>query len=308
MDDTFAFIAALAIGVAFGWWLERPAPAARKLVFRIIGIVLGVPLILVFFASVVGSNTLGAIGGFSLMVLLALAVPLALGVLLGKFFGHSRTRDAASEPPAPSQPVSNTLAQPVVQQPAPALSAQQRLVLLIMAGVGAGIWVALALGFWLHDQPAPGGLNEGLVPAALVLIATLTIVLRAAWQRRAIRLRNERRDVVAEYQAAVAAYESDPDATACCEHLAPIELAMRRAGLRVQSGQPGAAGAPCCIDMEALSRRFTVPASVQYQESYSRDRTGDDPPHALLCCTACQSKLWLVHVREAAPDTPTFPA
>jgi hypothetical protein len=253
MGDTFAFIAALAIGVAFGCWLERRAPATRKLVFRIIGIVLGAPLILVLFASVVGSNTLGAIGGFSLMVLLALAVPLALGVLLGKLFGHSRTRDTASEPPAPSRPVSSTPAQPVVQRPAPALSVQQRVVLLIMAGVGSGIWVALALGFWLHDQPAPSGLNEGLVPAALVLIATLTIVVRAAWQRRA-------------------------------------------------------AGAPCCIDMEALSRRFTVPASVQYQEWYSRDRTGDDPPHALLYCTVCQSKLWLVHVREATPDTPTFPA
>jgi hypothetical protein len=79
---------------------------------------------------------------------------------------------------------------------------------------------------------------------------------------RAIRLRNWQRDMVAEHEAAVAAYESYPDATACCEHLASIELAMRRAGLRVQSGRRGAASAPCCIDMEALSRRLVVPASV----------------------------------------------
>ena len=308
MNDTFALIATVAMGVALGWWFEGRTRATRKLVIKIIGVVLGVPLLFLLFASVVGSNTLGAIGGFSLMALMALAVPLGLGVLLGKLFGHSRTRDAASEQPAPSRPMSNPPAQPLVQRPAPALSAQRRLVLLIMAGVGSGIWVALAVGFWLHDQPAPNGLNEGLLPAALVLIATLTIVLRAAWQRRAIRLRNEQRDVVAEYNESLAAYESDPDATACCEHLAPFELAMRRAGLRVQSGQRGAAGAPCCIDMEALSRRFTVPASVEYQEWYSRDRTGEDPPHALLYCTVCQSKLWLVHVREATPDTPTFPA
>ena len=236
MNDTFALIATVAMGVALGWWFEGRTRATRKLVIKIIGVVLGVPLLLLLFASVVGSNTLGAIGGFSLMALMALAVPLGLGVLLGKLFGHSRTRDAASEQPAPSRPMSNPPAQPLVQRPAPALSAQRRLVLLIMAGVGSGIWVALAVGFWLHDQPAPNGLNEGLLPAALVLIATLTIVLRAAWQRRAIRLRNEQRDVVAEYNESLAAYESDPDATACCEHLAPFELAMRRAGLRVQSG------------------------------------------------------------------------
>src|SRR6185295_15171932 len=83
MNDTLALIAVLAVGAASGWWLEGRTPATRKLVFRITLIVLGVPLALLLFASVVGSNTLGAIGGFSLMALVALAVPLGLGVLLG---------------------------------------------------------------------------------------------------------------------------------------------------------------------------------------------------------------------------------
>jgi hypothetical protein len=307
MNDTVALIAAVAVGVLFGWWLEGRTPGTRKLVFRITGVVLGTPLALILVASGVGSNTLGAIGGFSLMALLALAVPLGLGMLLGKLFRHSRARDSStSELPAP-QPIATTT-QPAVQRSAPALSAQQRLVLLVMAGVGSGIWVALAVGFWLHDQPVPSELDAGLVPAALVLTVTLTLVVRAAWQRRASRLRNERRDIVAEYEAAAARYESDPDATACCEHLAPIELAMRRAGLHVQSGQQGSAGAPCCIDMHGLSRRFSLPASVQYHEWYSPDRSGDDPPRASLYCTACQSQLWLLHAREDRPDTPTFPA
>jgi len=299
MNDTVALIAVLAAGAAFGWWLERRAAATRKLVLRIALIVLGLPLAVLLFASVVGSNTLGAIGGFSLMALVAFAVPLGLGMLLGKLLRPARSRDSSvSAQPAPTA---------IARRPAPALSEQQRLVLLIMAGVGSSIWVALAFGFWLHDQPVPSELNAGLMPAALVLIATLTIVVRGAWRRRAVRVRNEQRDVVAEYEAAAAAYESDPDATACCEHLAPIELAMRRAGLRVSSGQRGTAGAPCCIDMDALSRRFIVPASVQYQEWYSPDRSADDPPHASLYCTACQSQLWVVHVREARPQTPTFP-
>lgn len=306
MNDTVALIAVVTAGVLFGWWLEKRTPATRRLVLRIIGIVLGVPLLLIVLASVVGSDMLGALGGFSLMALLSLAVPLGLGVLLGRFFGHSRPRESASEQPV-SQPISTPAPAPM-KRPVPVLSAQQRSVLLVMAAVGSGIWVALALGFWMHDQPVPSELDGGLVPAALVLIATVTIVLRGLWQRRAARLRYERRDVVAEYQAAVAAYESDPDATACCEHLAPIERAMRRAGLRVQSGRKGSAGAPCCIDMEALRRQFVVPASVDYKESYSRDRSAEDPPHAFLYCSECESQLWLVHVREARPDTPTFPA
>jgi hypothetical protein len=69
-----------------------------------------------------------------------------------------------------------------------------------------------------------------------------------------------------------------------------------------------AAAVNCCIDMDALARQFTVPESVQYHELYSPDRSGLDPPHATLYCTACQSRLWLVHVGEATPETATFPA
>jgi hypothetical protein len=193
-------------------------------------------------------------------------------------------------------------------QSRPLVSAQHFGVFIGAAGILSGFWVAIALGFRLHDQPIPVELRAGLLPAALVLIATVTIGLRALWQRRSIRVRNEQRDIVAEHNARVAAYESDPHAIACCEHLAPIESAMRRASLRVQPGGQGSAGVNCCIDMDALAQRFTVPESVQYHELYSPDRSGLDPPHATLYCTACQSRLWLVHVREAKPETPTFPA
>ena len=307
MDDSFALVAVVAIGVALGWWLEGRAPSTRKRVFKATGIVLGVPLVLIFLASVVRSDTLGWIGGLSLMVLLAVAVPLGLGVLVGKFVGRSRSRgpeSAASEPPAPVPSVSK----PPPPQSRPLVSAQHFGVFIGAAGILSGFWVAIALGFRLHDQPIPVELRGGLLPAALVLIATVTIGLRALWQRRSIRVRNEQRDIVAEHNARVAAYESDPHAIACCEHLAPIESAMRRAGLRVQPGGQGSAGVNCCIDMDALARQFTVPESVQYHELYSPDRSGLDPPHATLYCTACQSRLWLVHVREARPGTPTFPA
>jgi hypothetical protein len=59
MDDTFALVAVVAIGVALGWWLEGRAPSTRKRVFKATGIVLGVPAVLIVVASVVRSDTLG---------------------------------------------------------------------------------------------------------------------------------------------------------------------------------------------------------------------------------------------------------
>lgn len=307
MNDALALIAVLVIGVVLGWWLEERTPATRRRVFKAAGIVLGVPAVLIVLASVVQSDTLGWIGGFSLMALLALAVPLGLGVLVGKFLGRSRSRDhehAAGTQPAPSPPV----ARPSTPQPRPVIFAQHPGMFIVAAGILSGFWVMLAVGFWLHDQPIPVELRGGVWPAALVFIATLIVGLRALWRRRSARIRNEQRDIVAEHNARVAAYESDPHAIACCEHLAPIESAMRRAGLRVQPGGQGSAGVDCCIDMDALGRQFTLPQSVQYHELYSPDRSGLDPPHATLYCSACQSRMWLVHVREAKPETPTFPA
>ena len=63
-----------------------------------------------------------------------------------------------------------------------------------------------------------------------------------------------------------------------------------------------------CIDTDALARRFSLPEGVGYQEWYSRDRSGQDPPHALLYCPACQSRLWVLHAGEATPGTPIFPS
>jgi hypothetical protein len=309
MDDSLALIAVLVVGAALGWWLEGRAPATRKRVFKATGIVLGGPAVLIVLASVVQSDTLGWIGGLSLMALVALAVPLGLGVLAGKLLGRSRSRDhesGASAQPAPSP----SFAKASTPQARPVISAEQRGILIAAAGILSGFWVALALGFRLHDQPIPVELDSGLLPAAIVLIASVSLGLRRAWQWRARRVLSAIRQAhaVDEHKARVAEYERDPHATACCEHLAPIESAMRRAGVRVQPGGRDSAAANCCIDMNALAQKFTVPESVQYLELHSPDRSGLDPPHATLYCTACQSRLWLVHVGEAKPETPTFPA
>ena len=304
MTDALFLAALFALGVGLGWWLRGRRSITRKRVLIGIAVLFSAPMVVFVVANLVDSAALAMIAGLSLMVLVAAAVPTGLGFLLGTILA-GRSHGAAQ--PAPSQPVQPV--QPVDPSPAPAfLSAQQRGLLIAVAGVGSGFWVMLALGFRLHDQPIPEELDAGLLPAAIVFITAVTLGVRALWQRRRQRILLEGRDIVAEHNARVAAYVRDPLAIACCRHLAPIESAMREAGVRVEPSGIKAAAAHCCIDMTLLAQRFALPGSVTYDEVYSPDRSELDPPHATLCCSACESRLWLVHVGAATPATPTFPA
>lgn len=102
-------------------------------------------------------------------------------------------------------------------------------------------------------------------------------------------------------------YDLDPAATTCCVHLAPIEAAMRAAGLRVRLDAAGSARAECRIDAQTLAQRFALPDCVKYEELIAYDRSVEDPPQARVLCTACASRIWVVHPREASPNTPVFP-
>lgn len=311
----------------------------RRWVVIAIAILVGVPLALLAVAILISHETLAWIGGLSLMIIGAAAVPLGLGALLGRALAprrHALIQDTApmnSDPPAMAVPVPPR---------SHSLTANQRATLFAAAGVASGFWVAIALGFRLHDQPAPAGLDQGLIPAALVLITTVSLGLRAIWRRRGWRVpvfsarreAREQADAMAKRQAWLAAmtadprrqryaamveagdnfwtperveYDLDPQATACCEHFAPIESAMRAAGLKVRLGGPSTVSAECVVNPEALAQNFPLPEGIGYQEWYSRDRSGDDPPHALLFCPTHSSRVWVVHAREASPGTPTFP-
>lgn len=339
MTDALKLLALFAVGAALGWWLKGRGPSVRRWVRIVMAVLIGVPLALLAIAIMIGHETLAWIGGLSLMAIGAAAVPLGLGALLGRALAPRKSeavKDTAcmkSEMPASAKPVLPR---------SPSLSANQRATLFAAAGVASGFWVVIALGFRLHDQPAPAGLDQGLIPAALVFIATVSLGLRAVWLRRGWRVpvlsaRREARDqaeATTKRQAWLAAmaadprrqryaamieagdnfwtperveYDLDPQATACCEHFAPIESAMRAAGLNVRLAGPSTVSAECVVDPEALARMFSLPEGIGFQEWYSRDRSGDDPPHALLFCTPHYSRIWVVHAREAAPGTPVFP-
>ena len=80
-------IVLFATGAALGWWLKRRTAATRKRVLQIaLLLALGVPVAVWVFAALAGNETLGLLAGFSLMGITALAVPLALGVLVGRKF------------------------------------------------------------------------------------------------------------------------------------------------------------------------------------------------------------------------------
>jgi hypothetical protein len=211
-----------------------------------------------------------------------------------------------------------------------------------MAGVGALFWVLLWLGFRWGGQQPPAELTQGVVPASLVLIAALALGVRWMWRRRAsfantfapsgisidVFAKAERRKWLASLAAdprrqryAVMIeggdsfwtperieYDLDPNATTCCEHVAPIELAMRSSGVIIRMSGAGVATAQCRIDADVLSRRYTLPASVAYQELHNYDRSIHDPPEARLHCDVCSSSLWVRHPDVAVPDTPVFPS
>jgi len=221
---------------------------------------------------------------------------------------------------------------------------EQRGLLVVMAGVASAFWVVITIGFRLNDQNVPAELDAGLIPALLVLITTLTLGVRYLWPthgmstpaprsfRRFPRLRSREMAEYKAWRAAIAnsprrkryaemldagdvfwtpdrvEYDLDPQATTCCVHLAPIELAMRECGLRVQLDSIRSIRAKCRINAALLAQRFVLPDCVVYEELNAYDRSTEDPPQAVLSCAICGSRAWVVHPLEAAPETPVFPA
>jgi hypothetical protein len=312
MKDALPLLALVAIGAALGWWLRGRTPSTRKRLLQITGIVLGAPVALFVVALGLQTDTLAFLAGLSLMMMLTVLAPLGLGALLGAYL--ARPRGGSPNSSTKAQPA----ASPQAAKRAPSVSqgawssAQHRGLLIGTAGFGAAAWIALTLGFRLNEDYIPVELERGFVAAAAVLIASVSWGLRAVWQQRRRVRAYEQRDLVAEHEAFLAAkapkYDLDPQATACCEHLAPIESAMRTSGVKMRLAGLRAVKAECCVDAEALARTFALPESVAYQEWYGRDRLPEDPPASLVYCEKCPSHLWVLHASERRPDTPTFPS
>jgi hypothetical protein len=104
------------------------------------------------------------------------------------------------------------------------------------------------------------------------------------------------------------AYQEDPMATATCRHLAPIERAMRSAGIVPKWMAPLRVTADCCVDETGLRNRMALAESVRYTEGYRPERDDHDNPWAGLSCSRCGSAIGLAHPEWPCALTRWFPA
>ena len=105
------------------------------------------------------------------------------------------------------------------------------------------------------------------------------------------------------------AYDLDPDRAATCQHLAPSEVSMRRAGLKVGWLMAGHVSAECQVNEAALWSEFKPAPEVRYAADLfpGGGRGSEEFPNSALQCAACDSAIHALHERESKPTTPWFP-
>ncbi len=310
IDGLLLMLVPLVVGAALASWLGRQ-PGRRG--WHVAAGVAAVPAVLLALFPVaqwLHSDALGWVAGLSLMVLGVFGLPLAAGLAIGWFWARRRG------PPAAASPAARTVAEPakapdgaaapdpVADAARAGLRARQRGLLMAIAGVGAGFWVGIALGFRLHGQVAPAPLDAGLPLAAAVLVLTLAAGARWLWRRRPRPLRPpDRAPAGGGVSWSGGAPGDDAPAAGCCDHLAPLVARMRQAGVAVRPHGPGTAHAACRVDAAAQG----LPATVVSEEIVLQERSSCDGYAARLRCTACESTLWVLHPAESPPGAAWFP-
>jgi hypothetical protein len=279
----------------------------------------------------------------ALSFVLLLAIP--VGTLLGGFGLWALLRKGAI-PPAEAAALAQPGIMPTLRAPDP----NRMNLLVVIAGAGAAMAIALNAAFWAHGDTPPTELRLAAYPAVMILAAVLAyIVVRrpfAGWGRPAFsdnpvatarsrrRMRRDREAWRAERRARIGmlsadpalrpyaermaageswsdeqiAYDRDPRALATCRHLAPIERALREAGLPMRLHRPPQVRCDCHIDQAALWARFPPGRHLSYVERFLGGRAAEDDPVAYLICDACQASIDVLHPCLGRPSTPRFPA
>lgn len=278
----------------------------------------------------------------SFAVPIALCV-LVWWLIWGRRRGRPVTASAAPPPSATdAPPIVPRLPEPTSDDTLQWLS-RRRGVLLMAGGILSGFWVMLGVGFWLDDRYETPAVVSAFFPVALVvLIVALSTAARYVWTHRdefvprfspvgsislwPSRDLARRRKWIASMAADPrlrryaemieagdyfwtperVAYDLDPKATATCAHLAPVESAMRAAGIEVRMSSVNHVYATCVIEAEAFAKKFALPAHASYGEMQTFDRGGEEFS-AVVACEACRSTIWVQHPRVAATGTPVFP-
>jgi len=191
-----------------------------------------------------------------------------------------------------------------------------------MLSVALAFAVVLSAGFWLSDHYPALAANSTVfgTAAGLAIVFAATAFARVFgipirfWKRAPPRVTPSKHGAIPvspEFSPAPAQlkidYANQPSMTITCTHLAPIERAMRVAGISVVPIAPIAVQASCRIHRPSLLRRFTPPDSVSYCEFFMPERSPDDNPGAHLRCAHCESHIDVDHPALCNLNTTWFP-
>jgi len=213
-------------------------------------------------------------------------------------------------------------------------------ILAAMFLVAAGFVLLLAIGFRLHGEAAPAGIDDAAPAAALVVLVVGGgggITLWRRWRAR-LRRRSASREMISRSQQLHAkrlaelnadpakrkyvplvergeswsdeqiTYHEDHTLTATCTHLQPIEQAMRQAGIDLRRITSVTVSAKCRVNQSMTEQHFAVQPPVFYVEAYQGERSAMDFPTAFFICRSCHSSINTLHPDEARADTTWFPA
>ena len=182
-------------------------------------------------------------------------------------------------------------------------------VLIAMAGVGAAFIVAIHGGFAMSGDREPVEIKSLWVGAVMVLTMTLLFGVYALTRGRRFHLRRRAPapESLHSWEADREHYRNDRTALATCEHLQPVERAMRDAGIDVRFSIPRRVDARCVVNDGQLQQHFALPPSVRYVESVADARSQYDPPTAAIVCVTCPSTIDVVLGELAPPNTRQFP-
>jgi len=194
-------------------------------------------------------------------------------------------------------------------------------ILAAMAAVAVAFGVVLGFGFWVHDRglamnDSTFGLLAALAIAGLALGIFSWVTGIRFWPivRSVAALPRVPRDL----SAAEIAYPLDLNLTVSCIHLAPIEKAMRLAGIEVRYQADNIyrpiVQAKCRVNQAELKRVFGLSDNTFYKEGYEPERSEFDNPRADIFCLEClktdraRSTIGVLHPDEQRPETVWFPA
>ncbi len=169
MNDTLVLPAFFVFGIFLGWWFKKLMPWRVLIIAAVL--LIAVPIGLIFLAGLVQSDTLGWIGGLSMIFVFALGLPLILGFLLGAVLA------------GPSLKADVPKIQKPDKKPLLALSPDQLGGLILVAIVGVGFGVVIMVGFTVHDSSGQLVLSKDRILTSAGIVSVGLVIIGFLWPK-----------------------------------------------------------------------------------------------------------------------------